>query len=116
MIYIARKHKCEACALKPKCCPNVPARKIARSVHEAASVVMFKPLGQMLLVRLLIEWSQVRVLLGEPKSSPCRTKPGTPPTNKSVWTDSAHTVQISSKVQCQTVEVIADHVRVVAAV
>jgi hypothetical protein len=26
----------EACALKPKCCPNVPARKIARSVHEAA--------------------------------------------------------------------------------
>ena len=25
-----------ACALKPKCCPNVPARKIARSVHEAA--------------------------------------------------------------------------------
>jgi hypothetical protein len=22
--------------LKPKCCPNMPARKIARSVHEAA--------------------------------------------------------------------------------
>jgi len=35
MIYFARKHDCEACALKPKCCPNVPARKIARSVHEA---------------------------------------------------------------------------------
>jgi hypothetical protein len=30
------KQDCEACALKPKCCPNVPARKIARSVHEAA--------------------------------------------------------------------------------
>jgi Transposase DDE domain len=27
---------CEAWGLKPKCCPNVPARKIARSVHEAA--------------------------------------------------------------------------------
>ena len=26
---------CDACALKPKCCPNVPARKIARSIHEA---------------------------------------------------------------------------------
>jgi hypothetical protein len=26
----------EACALKPTCCPNAPARKIARSVHEAA--------------------------------------------------------------------------------
>jgi len=36
MIDFARKHDCDACALKPKCCPNVPARKIARSVHEAA--------------------------------------------------------------------------------
>ena len=36
MIYFARKHACEPCVLKPKCCPNVPARKIARSVHEAA--------------------------------------------------------------------------------
>ena len=36
MIYFARKQDCEACALKPKCCPNVPARKIARSVLEAA--------------------------------------------------------------------------------
>ena len=36
MIYFARKQDCEACALKPKCCPNVPARKIARSIHEAA--------------------------------------------------------------------------------
>ena len=36
MIYFARKHDCDACVLKPKCCPNVPARKIARSVHEAA--------------------------------------------------------------------------------
>jgi Transposase DDE domain len=36
MIYFARQHDCQACALKPKCCPNVPARKIARSIHEAA--------------------------------------------------------------------------------
>jgi transposase len=34
--HFARKHDCEACALKPKCCPNAPARKIARSIHEAA--------------------------------------------------------------------------------
>ena len=39
MIYFARKHDCEACALKPKCCPNIPARKIARSIHEAVSAV-----------------------------------------------------------------------------
>jgi Transposase DDE domain len=36
LIYFASKRDCEACALKPKCCPNTPARKIARSVHEAA--------------------------------------------------------------------------------
>jgi Transposase DDE domain len=36
MIYFARKQDCHACALKPQCCPNAPARKIARSVHEAA--------------------------------------------------------------------------------
>jgi hypothetical protein len=36
MIYFARKQDCGACALKPECCPNVPARKIARSIHEAA--------------------------------------------------------------------------------
>ena len=36
MIDFARKHDCEACALEPKCRPNAPARKIARSIHEAA--------------------------------------------------------------------------------
>ena len=36
LLYFARKKDCDACALKPKCCPNMPARKIARSVHEAA--------------------------------------------------------------------------------
>ena len=36
MIYFASKRDCEVCALKPKCCPDAPARKIARSVHEAA--------------------------------------------------------------------------------
>ena len=34
--YRAAQHDCDACVLKPKCCPNMPARKIARSVHEAA--------------------------------------------------------------------------------
>ena len=36
LLYFARKHDCDACALKPKCCPNMPARKIPRSIHEAA--------------------------------------------------------------------------------
>jgi transposase len=36
LIYFARKQDCDACAFKPKCCPKLPARKIARSIHEAA--------------------------------------------------------------------------------
>lgn len=34
--YRASKFDCEACVLKPKCCPNAVARKIVRSIHEAA--------------------------------------------------------------------------------
>jgi hypothetical protein len=34
--YRAAQHDCDACILKSKCWPNMLARKIARSVHEAA--------------------------------------------------------------------------------
>jgi len=34
--YRASKRDCDACPLKPSCCPNAPARKVVRSVHEAA--------------------------------------------------------------------------------
>lgn len=34
--YRASKLDCSACALKPRCCPTQPARKILRSVHEGA--------------------------------------------------------------------------------
>lgn len=36
MRYRASKLDCDACALKPRCCPNTPARKIPRSIHEGA--------------------------------------------------------------------------------
>ncbi|MGC2116012.1 MAG: IS1182 family transposase [Pseudolabrys sp.] len=36
MLYRASKHDCEACALKPRCCPKEPARKVPRSIHEGA--------------------------------------------------------------------------------
>ena len=36
LLYFASKHDCDVCALKPKCCPNAAARKIPRSIHEAA--------------------------------------------------------------------------------
>jgi len=36
MRYRASKLDCQNCALKPQCCPNAPARKIPRSIHEGA--------------------------------------------------------------------------------
>jgi hypothetical protein len=37
--YRASKMDGDGCALKPGCCPNGPARKVTRSIHEAASDV-----------------------------------------------------------------------------
>jgi transposase len=36
MRYRASKLDCDDCSLKPLCCPNAPARKILRSIHEGA--------------------------------------------------------------------------------
>ena len=36
MRYRASKLDCDACALKPRCCPNAPARKVPRSIYEGA--------------------------------------------------------------------------------
>jgi transposase len=34
--YLASVPECRACPLKPKCCPNMPARRIVRDVNEAS--------------------------------------------------------------------------------
>jgi transposase len=34
--YRASQHDCGTCALKAQCCPKAPARKVLRSIHEAA--------------------------------------------------------------------------------
>src|SRR5712692_5350819 len=36
MRYRASKLDCQGCSLKPQCCPNAPARKVLRSIHEGA--------------------------------------------------------------------------------
>lgn len=36
LLYRASKYDCDACELKPRCCPNAPARKVPRSIHEGA--------------------------------------------------------------------------------
>ena len=34
--YVASKLDCDACPLKPRCCPNAPARRVPRDPNEAA--------------------------------------------------------------------------------
>ena len=34
--YFALKRDCDACPLKPRCCPKTPSRKVTRDVHEDA--------------------------------------------------------------------------------
>ena len=36
LLYRASKYDCQACTLKPRCCPKGPARKVPRSIHEGA--------------------------------------------------------------------------------
>jgi hypothetical protein len=36
LLYRASKYDCDLCALKSRCCPKAPARKVPRSVYEGA--------------------------------------------------------------------------------
>ncbi len=36
LMYRASKYDCDTCALKPRCCPKEPARKVPRSIYEGA--------------------------------------------------------------------------------
>src|SRR4249919_72102 len=36
LLYRAGKTDCDACVLKPRCCPKEAARKVPRSIHEGA--------------------------------------------------------------------------------
>jgi transposase len=36
ILYRASKHDCQACALKSRCCPNSPARRVPRAIYEDA--------------------------------------------------------------------------------
>jgi hypothetical protein len=36
ILYRASKHDCQGCALKQRCCPNTPMRKVPRSIYEGA--------------------------------------------------------------------------------
>jgi len=39
ILYSASQHDCTGCAMKQQCCPNMPNRRIMRSVHERSREV-----------------------------------------------------------------------------
>jgi len=39
ILYSASQHDCSGCAMKQQCCPNMPNRRIMRSVHERSREV-----------------------------------------------------------------------------
>ena len=39
ILYSASQHDCNGCAIKQQCCPNMPNRRITRSVHERSREV-----------------------------------------------------------------------------
>ena len=39
VLYRSKNLECASCPLKPRCCPNTPNRRIARSIHEASRAV-----------------------------------------------------------------------------
>ena len=40
LLYRASKHDCDACELKPRCCPKMPSRKVPRSIHESLAKLL----------------------------------------------------------------------------
>ena len=36
LLYRASKYDCDACPMRPRCCPKTPARKVPRSIYEGA--------------------------------------------------------------------------------
>lgn len=52
LLYRASKRDCNACELKQRCCPNMPARKVPRSIYESARVAHLKRILRLDRLRL----------------------------------------------------------------
>ncbi|MCW8344355.1 transposase, partial [Stenotrophomonas sp. SG1] len=65
--YRASKIDCDDCALKPNCCPNTPARKVTRSIHEGTGDVTRDIAGADAYVTSRRERKKVEMLFAHPK-------------------------------------------------
>lgn len=65
---------CAPCPLKAKCCPNTPARKISRDIHESARDHARMLAGTEAYVRSSRERKKVEVLFGDAKRNLALTR------------------------------------------
>ena len=68
LLYRASEYDCDACELKPRCCPKMPARKVPRSIHEQARDVARDIAKTGAYVRSLRERKKIEMLFAHLKS------------------------------------------------
>jgi transposase len=67
ILYRASAHDCTGCPMKPQCCPNVPIRKVMRSIHEQAREVARKIATTAQYLRSRCERKKVEMLFAHLK-------------------------------------------------
>jgi len=68
VIYRASERRCTTCPMKPRCCPNMPFRKITRSIHESARDVARRIATTVQYQRSRCERKKVEMLFAHLKS------------------------------------------------
>ena len=68
IIYRSSEHSCATCPIKLRCCPNMPFRKIARSIHESARDVARRIATTAAYQRSRCERKKVEMLFAHLKS------------------------------------------------
>ena len=74
LLYRASKYDCDACELKPRCCPKMPSRKVPRSIHERARDVAREIAKTDAYVRSRRERDAVRASQAHPAPRPAQAK------------------------------------------
>ena len=67
LLYRASKYDCDACPLKPRCCPTTPSRKVPRDVNEAARDYTRSLMGTEAYLRSGRERKRIETLFGDLK-------------------------------------------------
>ncbi len=67
LLYRSSKFDCEACPLKPQCCPTTPSRKVPRDINEAARDHARSLMGTEAYLQSSKERKKIETLFGDVK-------------------------------------------------